>query len=100
MLFFFLKQKTAYELLACWSSGVCSSDLEPAPGSRGRNDGVTGGGDPGAPSRGARAARGDGTRPATIYDVARHVGVSIATVSRSEEGRVGKEGRSRWTPDH
>src|SRR3712207_3942290 len=25
--FFFFKQKTAYEILACWSSDVCSSDL-------------------------------------------------------------------------
>jgi len=27
MFFFFFKQKTAYEILACWSSDVCSSDL-------------------------------------------------------------------------
>src|SRR3712207_2075950 len=26
-IFFFFKQKTAYEILACWSSDVCSSDL-------------------------------------------------------------------------
>src|SRR5438132_14341523 len=27
MLFFFFKQKTAYEITVCWSSDVCSSDL-------------------------------------------------------------------------
>src|SRR5207237_3386045 len=26
-LFFFFKQKTAYEIQVCWSSDVCSSDL-------------------------------------------------------------------------
>ena len=32
-LFFFFKQKTAYELGQCWSSDVCSSDLVlPMPG--------------------------------------------------------------------
>ena len=55
----------------------------------------------------------------TIYDVAREAGVSLATVSRvingsnvvrektkqkvldrSEERRVGKECRSRWSPYH
>ena len=30
---FFFKQKTAYEIYQCdWSSDVCSSDLDPAPG--------------------------------------------------------------------
>jgi DNA-binding LacI/PurR family transcriptional regulator len=38
------------------------------------------------PSRGSRATRGDGSRPATIYDVARRVGVSTATVSRALNG--------------
>src|SRR6266540_5990893 len=28
MLFFFFKQKTAYEIVMCWSSDVCSSDLD------------------------------------------------------------------------
>ena len=29
MVFFFFKQKTAYEILTCdWSSDVCSSDLD------------------------------------------------------------------------
>src|SRR3546814_12131666 len=32
-LFFFFKQKTAYEMrISDWSSDVCSSDLDPAPG--------------------------------------------------------------------
>src|SRR3546814_3138325 len=33
LLFFFFKQKTAYERrISDWSSDVCSSDLDPAPG--------------------------------------------------------------------
>src|SRR3546814_20351078 len=35
-LFFFFKQKTAYEMrISDWSSDVCSSDLGPRPGARG-----------------------------------------------------------------
>ena len=36
MLFFFFKQKTAYEIKECdWSSDVCSSDLEGPPATGG-----------------------------------------------------------------
>jgi DNA-binding LacI/PurR family transcriptional regulator len=42
--------------------------------------------EPPTPWRRSRGPRGDGAKPATIYDVARHVGVSIATVSRALNG--------------
>src|SRR6184192_4722966 len=74
-LFFFLKQKTAYELsIGDWSSDVCSSDLPVRAGDvRGR---------PPSGLAGARCVR----------------------AGRSEERRVGKECqstcRSRWSPYH
>src|SRR3546814_8808717 len=43
LVFFFSKQKTAYELrISDWSSDVCSSDLMPAMGLKGRPVEVTG----------------------------------------------------------
>src|SRR6059036_1822153 len=73
-LFFFCKQKTAYEITyGDWSSDVCSSDLA---GSK---------------------PRGNRERPAAH----RH---RLAGGQRSEERRVGKEGRrlciSRWSAYH
>src|SRR2546430_16682886 len=40
----------------------------------------------------------EGGDPATLYDIARYQIKPI--VSRSEERRVGKECRSRWSPYH
>src|SRR3546814_10000147 len=77
--FFFFKQKTAYEMrISDWSSDVCSSDLR-SPPARHRGAQRTGHGHlfPPAPRRWAE---------------------------RSEERRVGKECvstcRSRWSPYH
>ena len=35
-----------------------------------------------------------------LPDVAKDLGISIPTAGRSEERRVGKECRSRWSPYH
>ena len=80
LFFFFFKQKTAYEIVDCdWSSDVCSSDLDDL-----------------ATRFEFRASEPDyadrfdpeaGFIPAYLGD-------------RSEERRVGKECRSRWTPYH
>ena len=80
MCFFFFKQKTAYEIKECdWSSDVCSSDL-------------TG------------AAAGDLTTGWMIIPntaVAGQITIGGLDLSlRSEERRVGKECRSRWSPYH
>src|SRR3712207_9421902 len=65
-----------------WSSDVCSSDLTAGHGARaGGAAGVRG-----RRGRGAGGARGGGL----------HRGVG----GRSEERRVGKECRSRWSPYH
>ena len=78
--FFFFKQKTAYEIYQCdWSSDVCSSDLT------------------GAGRVHALSDEPDGEGP-----VARafHLAARASDIGRSEERRVGKECRSRWSPYH
>src|SRR3546814_4296334 len=89
-LFFFFKQKTAYEMrISDWSSDVCSSDL-PATGALSFKT---------APDFEAP----DDSNGDRLY----HVIVSASdgsTSVRSEERRVGKECvstcRSRWSPYH
>src|SRR3546814_8098247 len=114
--FFFFKQKTAYEMrISDWSSDVCSSDLL-----------VRNAIDHGIESPGVRTAAGKpeqgqvrlsaqqegdhvtievrddgaGIDPDKIRDSALRKGL----IDRSEERRVGEEcvstGRSRWSPYH
>src|SRR5436190_19025931 len=73
--FFFSSRRRHTRSLCDWSSDVCSSDLRPAAscesaGDQAGQEGLAG-------SRGRRLADG-----------------------RSEERRVGKECRSRWSPYH
>src|SRR3546814_5641272 len=94
LLFFFFKQKTAYDMrISDWSSDVCSSDLSTNSNARA----VATASSPCAP----RAA----WRPPSSSNesgVDQHRSSAIA--DRSEERRVGKECvrtcRSRWWPDH
>src|SRR2546430_8167521 len=89
--FFFFKQKTAYEIDCDWSSDVCSSDLVWGPerfqeflaALRGRSGHVLRS-LPGVPGAAGPAGR--------VQEGAQRV--------RSEERRVGKECRSRWSPYH
>src|SRR5213596_4237685 len=68
-IFFFFKQKTAYEIRPCdWSSDVCSSDL----------------GAVAAPARSSAASRAASNRSSTEC-------LWLCVWSRSEERRVGKE---------
>ena len=80
LFFFFFKQKTAYEMCGRdWSSDVCSSDLKSS----------------------RTAASFSMISPITVTAaVAQVVSLMIAPLSRSEERRVGKECRSRWSPYH
>src|ERR1044072_9540057 len=72
---YFFKQRTEYEIYQCdWSSAVCSSDLLSIAGAKAGNSAST-------------AARNASEN---------RCGVCM----RSEERRVGKEGRSRWSPYH
>src|SRR5256885_3650358 len=95
-LFFFFKQKTAYEIQGDWSSDVCSSDLAIRPGGLAVIVGM-------APMT-ARApitpytmALQEKTLRGTLYGSVRP---TVDFPQRSEERRVGKECRSRWSPDH
>src|SRR3546814_7759776 len=81
IVFFFFKQKTAYEMrISDWSSDVCSSDLLPAPAARTPCH---------APALQAPPGARRNAPPRPV---------------RSEERRVGKECvstcRSRWSPYH
>ena len=80
IIFFFFKQKTAYEMCGRdWSSDVCSSDL-------------------------SRSERADLLRQRPSFRRSRSLSLAVADVrwgvARSEERRVGKECRSRWSPYH
>src|SRR5262249_58539396 len=70
--FFFSSRRRHTRLVSDWSSDVCSSDL-----SRTRS-----------PFRTQPLCREAGTPPRLVLP------------RRSEERRVGKECRSRWSPDH
>src|SRR6266508_1476192 len=72
--FFFFKQKTAYEVFTDWSSDVCSSDLS------------------------ARSIAQLLPRHATYTHIEERS--TKDPPARSEERRVGKECRSRWSQDH
>src|SRR3546814_9133504 len=82
-LFFFFKQKTAYEMrISDWSSDVCSSDLP-------------------------HGTRWNSMMPASTRSARAHFECFLqkeGAAQRSEERRVGKECvstcRSRWSPYH
>src|SRR3546814_8620558 len=101
--FFFFKQKTAYEMrISDWSSDVCSSDLVEAWSHGGgapwqsasfdpeSNTIIVGAGNPGPWNTWARTAKDGNPQD---YD---------SLYTRSDERRVGKECvstcRSRWSP--
>ena len=110
VVFFFFKQKTAYEIKECdWSSDVCSSDLfdiEPklgmiitvSPVQIIEFTGKDGKSHfawmfPKVRDPKVRELRPDAHEPDDVKDI-KHL------IERSEERRVGKECRSRWSPYH
>src|SRR3546814_4501859 len=99
--FFFFKQKTAYEMrISDWSSDVCSSDLMP-PALLEVKYG------PALPARISSAfsvpVSSAASKPAPISTALTAL-IDIIAEARSEERRVGKECvstcRSRWSPYH
>ena len=108
---FFFKQKTAYEIYQCdWSSDVCSSDLYFMSEKTGKThwagcwrehqecldawqEKMMAAG--WIPMYGLFG----GIKPRTLPDQWIH-GQRMMTQRRSEERRVGKECRSRWSPYH
>src|SRR3546814_1376903 len=102
-MFFFFKQKTAYEMrISDWSSDVCSSDLidiasiDHVEVLRGPFSALSGNSSGGV----LQVYTEDGRRPPSLS-----ADVSASSYgTRSEERRVGKECvstcRSRWSPYH
>src|SRR2546426_7220580 len=92
--FFFSSRRRHTRLQGDWSSDVCSSDLEieRLPVVRSARpkglDLLFEGGD-------ERALRGEVEEQMLTQDQ-----LSVGEMSRSEERRVGKECRSRWSPYH
>src|SRR2546421_10355097 len=88
MFFFFSSRRRHTRSDRDWSSDVCSSDLVRGAGGglcRLQEGGIRAPVRKG-PRRAARHRRGGGRRR--------------RDPARSEERRVGEEGRSRWAPDH
>src|SRR5690606_39279771 len=84
--FFFSSRRRHTRFSRDWSSDVCSSDLRtPGPESYERAPGGAACGRLGRAPLGGCAAAGTGRGPRT---------------DRSEERRVGKECRARWSPEH
>src|SRR5258705_3746996 len=94
--FFFSSRRRHTRCLSDWSSDVCSSDLctediVHALELMGYDTGVD-------LAQIVAAAR---SLPALIgHDTASQIAKAGARLDRSEERRVGKECRSRWSPDH
>src|SRR2546430_4298930 len=101
LFFFFFKQKTAYEITD-WSSDVCSSDLtviQTGVGGQARDRGHIDHGRAHVRSGAHGLRKGvHVSKPGSGRIVSRTE--FIAGLTRSEERRVGKECRSRWSPYH
>src|SRR5207248_8362398 len=94
--FFFFKQKTAYEIVRCWSSDVCSSDLvHPAHAAADR---VLDGERLGQHAVGDAAliAQALESREIRVRDQRARIIDAREDAGRSEERRVGKEGGAGW----
>src|SRR5256885_12175824 len=97
-MFFFSSRRRHTRLQGDWSSDVCSSDLVGPTRCRRATSGL-------------RSHSGAGGRTKEqLYNEAKHKGIKGRSkmnkreleraVGRSEERRVGKECRSRWSPYH
>src|SRR3712207_8288989 len=87
--FFFSSRRRHTRYWRDWSSDVCSSDLRARPGFRpGRAE----------PGRGAMVSR-LAIEPGAPFGMT-ELPYGVFSRARSEERRVGKECRSRWSPYH
>src|SRR5256884_3506409 len=95
--FFFSSRRRHTRCSRDWSSDVCSSDLIERIHVCARGEQVAGDG-----IETATALQGQGAAEAGDHRVGQafHQLVVLDVVSRSEERRVGKECRSRWSPYH
>src|SRR2546422_6041294 len=90
LFFFFSSRRRHTRCSRDWSSDVCSSDLTPAAATASAAPTVAATGQQNAPANvaGGKKAKPD---PQQVQQI---------KAQRSEERRVGKECRSRWSPYH
>src|SRR3546814_5312599 len=105
VLFFFFKQKTAYEMrISDWSSDVCSSDLSMMGGASIARVALAHGINANQLHNWRWQYRRGDFGPVPQGPVLLPVQIKGASVTRTEEPRVGEEGcrkcRFRWCPDH
>src|SRR5256885_4678227 len=101
MWFFFSSRRRHTRLQGDWSSDVCSSDLG-ADGGHGVNLGILANDEElfGGGEFVVGAVFGEIGRGADFEGGRRESGGGFGRLGRSEERRVGKEWRSRWSPYH
>src|SRR5258707_11275193 len=98
LFFFFSSRRRHTRYWRDWSSDVCSSDLKTRSGERGFKifDDEIGIDIPAARFFDHAGRQIDAVEPATGSQILE----CFARQARSEERRVGEEGRSRWSPYH
>src|SRR5690242_21297508 len=98
--FFFSSRRRHTRLTCDWSSDVCSSDLAGASSGSAKRQISSAASNSWGP---VWAAPGNGLAPGQVCPPPRTVQAATRappTPPRSEERRVGKECRSRWSPEH
>src|SRR5690242_21435847 len=91
--FFFSSRRRHTRLTCDWSSDVCSSDLN-FWSSRPKRSKVEG-----SREVSLKLLQRDSSAPLGMTELLPHTSVALL-IPRSEERRVGKECRSRWSPYH
>src|SRR3712207_8242035 len=98
MFFFFSSRRRHTRYWRDWSSDVCSSDLITFETLTTLVNMLNAGVHPQIPEKGSLGASGD--LAPLAHMVLPMLGLGEAEYKRSEERRVGKECRSRWSPYH
>src|SRR3712207_8174705 len=108
--FFFSSRRRQTRYWRDWSSDVCSSDLPSGGPQSARRIGRVRHVGPPSPLRDSSSPRYVSTSTPAVSSRRRVIGLpssarptrgrSASTLQRSEERRVGKECRSRWSPYH
>src|SRR5262245_64392141 len=98
MLFFFSSRRRHTRCLSDWSSDVCSSDLAEGrrldSGDLGKGPALVGGGEDAVVMLNPHVLR----RGRTLHQAVHVLSDGVVRLLRSEERRVGKECRRRWSP--
>src|SRR3712207_8174634 len=96
VIFFFSSRRRHTRYWRDWSSDVCSSDLNPGP------VGTLTADEPSTVARMSSEPASEAVRAAPDQRVIKALShpLRYALLVRSEERRVGKECRSRWSPYH